>query len=49
MAADVDDALEPLQRQLAQRFGAVRIECESMPLRAIANALMQNRKRGPQP
>jgi ABC-2 type transport system ATP-binding protein len=38
-----DDAT--LQQQLAQRFGAVRMECEPMPLRAIANALMQHRKR----
>jgi hypothetical protein len=37
-----DDAL---RAQLAQRFGAVRVECEAMPLRAIANALMQSRKR----
>ena len=40
----VDDAA--LGAQLAQRFGAVRMECEAMPLRAIANALMQSRKRG---
>ena len=33
-----------LQQQLAQRFGAVRIECEPLPLRAIASALMQSRK-----
>jgi ABC-2 type transport system ATP-binding protein len=32
-------------RQLTQHFGAVRVECEPMPLRAIANALMQQRKR----
>jgi len=37
-----DDALHA---QLVQRFGAVRMECEAMPLRAIANALMQGRKR----
>ena len=35
----------PLQQQLAQRFGAVRMECEAMPLRSIANSLMQARKR----
>jgi len=35
-----------LQQQLTQRFGAVRFESEPMPLRAIASALMQNRKRG---
>jgi ABC-2 type transport system ATP-binding protein len=34
-----------LYRQLAQHFGAVRVECEAMPLRVIANALMQARKR----
>ena len=34
-----------LGAQLRQRFGAVRMECEGMPLRAIANALMQSRKR----
>jgi ABC-2 type transport system ATP-binding protein len=39
----VDD--DTLGRQLAQRFGAVRMECEAIPLRAIANSLMQNRKR----
>jgi ABC-2 type transport system ATP-binding protein len=38
----------PLQQQLAQRFGAVRLESEPMPLRAIANALMQARKREPE-
>ncbi len=34
-----------LLRQLAERFGAVRMESEPMPLRAIANSLMQHRKR----
>jgi ABC-2 type transport system ATP-binding protein len=34
-----------LFRQLAQHFGAVKMECEPMPLRAIANTLMQHRKR----
>jgi hypothetical protein len=43
----VDDA--QIYRQLTRRFGAVRMECEPMPLRAIANALMQNRKRSLQP
>ena len=38
-----------LQRQLTQRFGAVRVESEPMALRAIANALMQSRKRNPLP
>jgi ABC-2 type transport system ATP-binding protein len=32
-------------QQLTQHFGAVKVECEPMPLRAIANALMQQRKR----
>jgi ABC-2 type transport system ATP-binding protein len=38
-----------LRQQLAQRFGAVRAESEPMSLRAIANALMQARKRELQP
>ncbi len=38
-----DDA--HLFQQLAQYFGAVKMECEPMSLRAIANALMQQRKR----
>ena len=37
-----DDAL---LQQLTERFGAVRMQCEPMPLRAIANSLMQHRKR----
>jgi ABC-2 type transport system ATP-binding protein len=36
---------QQLVRQLSQHFGAVKMECEAMPLRAIANALMQQRKR----
>lgn len=36
---------DTLSRQLAQRFGAVRMQCEALPLRAIANSLMQHRKR----
>ena len=36
---------QQLFQQLAQHFGAVKMECEPMPLRAIANALMQQRKR----
>ena len=36
---------EPLFQQLAHHFGAVQMECEPMSLRAIANALMQQRKR----
>ena len=39
----VDD--QQLFQELAQHFGAVRMECEPMSLRAIANALMQQRKR----
>ena len=38
-----------LLEQLTRHFGAVRMECEPMPLRAIANALMQHRKREKQP
>ena len=38
-----------LCHQLSQHFGAVRVECEAMPLRAIANALMQQRKRDLRP
>ena len=38
-----DDA--SLFQQLAQHFGAVSMECEPLPLRAIANSLMQQRKR----
>jgi ABC-2 type transport system ATP-binding protein len=34
-----------LYQQLAQHFGAVKMEAEPMPLRAVANALMQHRKR----
>lgn len=36
---------QPLYQQLVQHFGAVKMETEPMPLRAIANALMQQRKR----
>jgi ABC-2 type transport system ATP-binding protein len=35
----------PLYQELTRHFGAVRMECEPMSLRAIANALMQQRKR----
>jgi ABC-2 type transport system ATP-binding protein len=34
-----------LHQELTQRFGAVRLECTPMPLRAIAGALMQSHKR----
>jgi ABC-2 type transport system ATP-binding protein len=36
---------QQLYQQLAQHFGAVKMETEPMPLRAVANALMQQRKR----
>jgi ABC-2 type transport system ATP-binding protein len=48
IASDYEDD-ETLREQLARRFGAVRMECEPMALRAIANALMQHRKRMAQP
>ena len=35
----------PLYQQIARHFGAVKMEAEPMALRAIANALMQQRKR----
>ncbi len=38
-----------LLEQLTRYFGAVRMECAPMPLRAIANSLMQHRKRNPRP
>jgi len=34
-----------LYQQLVQHFGAVQMETEPMPLRTVANALMQQRKR----
>lgn len=36
---------QELHRELTQHFGAVKMECDHMPLRAIASALMQQRKR----
>ncbi|HEU4487430.1 MAG TPA: hypothetical protein VFR96_18235, partial [Povalibacter sp.] len=36
---------QDLHRQLSRHFGAVKVECDPMPLRSIANALMQQRKR----
>ena len=36
---------QQVYQQLTQHFGAVKMECEPMALRAIANALMQQRKR----
>lgn len=38
-----------LQRQLALHFGAVRMQTEPMPLRAVVSALMQQRKRDLKP
>ena len=35
----------PLFGQLSRHFGAITVECEPLSLRAIANALMQQRKR----
>ena len=40
---------QQLYQQLAQHFGAVKMETEPMPLRAVANALMQHRKRNLKP
>jgi ABC-2 type transport system ATP-binding protein len=48
IASDYKDD-DTLQRQLSLRFGAVRMECDPIPLRTIANALMQHRKRSLQP
>jgi ABC-2 type transport system ATP-binding protein len=36
---------QDLHQQLSRHFGPVKMECEPMPLRSIANALMQQRKR----
>lgn len=38
-----------LYQELASHFGAIQLECEPMPLRAIANSLMQQRKRDQKP
>ena len=35
----------PLYQQLVLHLGAVKMECEPMSLRAVANSLMQHRKR----
>jgi ABC-2 type transport system ATP-binding protein len=44
VATDYDE--DPrLFQQLAGHFGAVKMECEAMSLRAIASSLMQSRKR----
>jgi ABC-2 type transport system ATP-binding protein len=40
---------EPLYQELTRHFGAVKMECEPMSLRAVANSLMQQRKRNPAP
>jgi ABC-2 type transport system ATP-binding protein len=39
----------PLYQELTRHFGAVTMECEPMSLRAVANSLMQQRKRSPAP
>ena len=39
----------PLYQELTRHFGAVKMECEPMSLRAAANALMQQGKRRPAP
>lgn len=39
------DGNGPLHQELTRHFGAVKLESEPMSLRAIANALMQQRKR----
>jgi ABC-2 type transport system ATP-binding protein len=44
IAANYEDD-HTLYQQLTQRFGAVSMECEPMPLRAIANSLMRHRQR----
>jgi ABC-2 type transport system ATP-binding protein len=38
-----------LYQELTRHFGAVRVECDPLPLRAIANSLMQQRKRDLKP
>jgi ABC-2 type transport system ATP-binding protein len=43
----VEDAA--LHQELAGHFGAVQVEAQPMPLRAIASALMQQRRRSPGP
>jgi ABC-2 type transport system ATP-binding protein len=44
IASDYEDE-QRLFQQLARHFGAVQVECEPMSLRAVANSLMQQRKR----
>jgi ABC-2 type transport system ATP-binding protein len=39
----------PLHQELTRHFGAVKMECEPMSLRAVATALMQQRKRSAAP
>jgi hypothetical protein len=34
----------PLYQELTKHFGAIKMECEPMSLRAVANSLMQQRK-----
>jgi ABC-2 type transport system ATP-binding protein len=38
-----------LYQELTRHFGAVKMECEPMSLRAVANSLMQQRKLNPAP
>jgi len=44
IASNYEDDQQMFQ-QVAQHFGAVKLDCEPMSLRAIANSLMQHRKR----
>jgi ABC-2 type transport system ATP-binding protein len=39
----------PLYLELTRHFGAVKVECDPMSLRAVANALLQQRKLNPAP
>ena len=39
----------PLFQELVRYFGAIKMECEPMSLRAVATSLMQQRKRNPAP
>jgi ABC-2 type transport system ATP-binding protein len=43
----VDEAA--LYQELTRHFGAVKVECEPLPLRSIANALMKQRKQDRKP
>ncbi len=48
VASNYQDDADLVQR-LTRHFGAVQVECQPMPLRAIASALMQHRKRAREP